>query len=141
MSRRNPCLRNGCSACCFETEMPLTEKDAKRLEALGHVRADFSLVDAEGTLRLRNRERGSPRPCFFLQAGRCSVYAHRPAGCRVYPFVLDVGDEVVGDEDCPHAAQFAPSAATGRELLRIVRVVERESAARVDAPSVARRRP
>jgi Fe-S-cluster containining protein len=102
--------------------MPLTEADARRLEALGHERARFTRT-LDGDLTLQNVDGA----CYFLHDGRCSVYEHRPAGCRTYPFVLDVDGGFVRDEDCPWRGEFEPARGTRGELLRIVAVVRRES--------------
>jgi Fe-S-cluster containining protein len=128
----SPCARHGCSACCHDTEMPLTEEDAARLEALGHARADFSRVEG-GVLTLRTdptRATEAGAPCFFLEGGRCSVYADRPTGCRIYPFVLNEQRRMVRDEDCPHRAEFKPDPALQRRLLRVIAVIERETRGR-----------
>jgi len=121
----NPCAAHGCSACCHDTQMPLTEEDAARLESLGNPREAFSLVDAEsGELRLRN-VKGA---CFFLDAqGRCSVYASRPAGCRTYPFVLTPEGRLVRDVDCPWRREFAQPAGVQRRLIQITGTVAREA--------------
>lgn len=100
--------------------MPITEEDARRLEARGHRREDFAEVDAEGILTLRNVDKGDAsgaRHCHFLRDDLCSVYEHRPAGCRLYPFVLDAtARRVVRDEDCPHRREFKQDPAAGRRL-------------------------
>ncbi len=135
----SPCVRNGCSACCHETEMPLTRADVARLEAIGHAAADFSRIGDDGFLHLRNdptRAGGQGAPCFFLHDGLCSVYEHRPAGCRVYPFVLDEGDVVARDVDCPHADAFPADSTARPKLLRILSALEREAVERAsDAPT------
>jgi hypothetical protein len=110
--------------------MPLTEEDAARLDALGHARAAFSLVAADGTLQLRNVDGA----CYFLKEGQCSVYADRPAGCRVYPFVLTPGGSLTRDPDCPWRHEFAAQPDARRRLLRIVAVVQREAATRPPPP-------
>jgi Fe-S-cluster containining protein len=117
------CAAHGCSACCHETEMPLTEEDARRLEALGHARAAFSRT-LDGALTLANVSGA----CYFLKDGRCSVYDERPAGCRLYPFVLTPEGRMVRDEDCPWRREFREAPGTRRRLLRVVAVVERERA-------------
>lgn len=129
----NPCQAHGCSACCHDTEMPLTDDDARRLEALGHDRSDFSFRNADGFLQLRTRDAEGPRPCFFLADGQCSVYADRPAGCRIYPLVLDDQRRLVRDEDCPHRAEFLLDPAAKRRIERIY-VQLRKSAAKADRP-------
>lgn len=128
----SPCARHGCSLCCMDTEMPLTEEDARRLEALGHDRAAFSRV-VDGVLLLRTdpaRRTDAGEPCHFLHEGKCSVYAERPTGCRIYPFVLNEQRRMVRDEDCPHRAEFRPDPALHRRLLKVVGTIEREARSR-----------
>lgn len=104
--------------------MPLTEDDVARLEALGHEREAFSFVSPEdGVVYLRTVEpvEGMPgRPCFFLKDDRCSVYADRPQGCRIYPFVLTEDGRLARDEDCPFRQEFAHDAGARRRLQRVV---------------------
>lgn len=115
--------------------MPLTEADAARLEALGHRRGDFSFVGEDGVLYLRTVappvEGAAGRPCYFLKDGRCSAYADRPEGCRIYPFVLQAEDgRVARDEDCPWRREFPRDPALERRLRRVVARLESESARR-----------
>lgn len=103
--------------------MPLTEDDITRLEALGHPREAFVAWSAEGTAQLRTvdaREGEAARPCSFLREGRCSVYAERPTGCRIYPLVLTERGRVVRDEDCPHRSEFPLDPAAGRRIQRVL---------------------
>lgn len=123
----DPCASHGCSACCHDTQMPLTDDDAARLSGLGHAREAFSLVDQEtGELRLKNVDGA----CFFLKDDRCSIYAERPAGCRIYPFVLTPQGKVVRDEDCPHRREFRQAPGIQRRLIQITGTVAREAARR-----------
>ena len=103
--------------------MPLTQEDATRLASLGHESAAFTRL-LDGTLTLQNVDGA----CFFLREGRCSVYASRPAGCRTYPFVLTPEGRMVRDEDCPWRREFPVEPGMRRRLLRIVAVVDRETA-------------
>lgn len=114
-----PCEKHGCAACCYETEMPLTTDDIARLEALGHARASFVAWSDEGTAQLRTRDEEG-KPCFFLKEGRCSVYADRPAGCRIYPLVLNEHGRVVRDVDCPHRAEFPMDPSAKRRIERVL---------------------
>lgn len=126
----SPCARHACSACCWDTEMPLTEEDAARLAALGHDITAFSRIGDDGVRYLRTRDEAradGKRPCFFLRDGLCSAYADRPAGCRTYPFVLTTDGKVLRDEDCPHAHEFPRDPATGRRLSRIAFTLHREA--------------
>lgn len=126
----NPCLSHGCSFCCFDTEMPLMQEDVDRLAGLGHDPALFSERDEDGQLRLRTVDapEGAPgRPCFFLKEGRCSVYSDRPAGCRIFPFVLNESARIVRDEECPHRHEFPMDVAARRRILRIGVQIGRET--------------
>lgn len=119
----SPCARHGCAACCYDTEMPLTEEDISRLEALGHARAAFVAWSNDGTAQLNTvdpAEGATERPCFFLRDNKCGVYADRPAGCRIYPLVMNERSRVVRDEDCPHRAEFPLDPSAKRRIQRVV---------------------
>lgn len=145
----SPCAKHGCAACCYDTEMPLLEEDVARLVRLGHDRAAFTRVGVDdGFLYLATRPRpegmsdagrseadikaGKPgRPCFFLQDNACSVYADRPTGCRIYPFVMtEDGRRVLPDEDCPHAREFPQDPSLLRRIQKIAARMGREAAKR-----------
>lgn len=34
---------------------------------------------------------GEDQHCIFLNGNHCSIYAHRPRACRLYPFTVDTG--------------------------------------------------
>lgn len=129
----SPCLAHGCSACCHDTQMPLTEEDAARLEALGHARAAFTTRGEGNVLQLANVDGA----CFFLREGKCSVYDARPVGCTIYPFVMtDDGKRVLRDEDCPHRREF-PHDATALRRIRVIHgTLLREAARRPPADAV-----
>lgn len=116
---KDVCAAHGCAACCYETEMPLTDDDIGRLLALGHKREDFVTYSDEETAQLKVREEKG-KPCFFLREDRCSVYADRPTGCRIYPLVLNERAKVVRDEDCPHRAEFPLDPSAKRRIQRVV---------------------
>jgi Fe-S-cluster containining protein len=113
---RLPCEEFGCSACCHDTEMLLTEADVTRL-AVTRPDVDFVFRSEDGFLQLRTREGpaakgGVGRPCVFLDnVGRCTVHEARPEGCRLYPAVWDADHERVElDRDyCPHPDGFVLS--------------------------------
>lgn len=112
-----------CALCCYNTEMPLTEDDIRRLEALGYRREEFAVKGPDGVWRLRNVN----RHCYFLDpaTGACRVYPWRPEGCRLYPLVYDPSTgEVVVDAECPmHWAVGAEVVEKFRE--RVVQLVEK----------------
>lgn len=119
----SPCEAHGCALCCYDTEMPLTVDDIARLVALGHDRAAFVTFSAEGTAQLSTVEPAdgeSARPCFFLKEGKCSVYADRPAGCRIYPLVLNDRMKLVKDDECPHRAEFPLDPTAKRRIQRVL---------------------
>lgn len=112
------CLR--CGGCCLNTEMPLTKRDVERLKRLGYQAEDFAEL-RDGLLRLRNVD----GRCFFYEPSSrsCKVYAHRPEGCRLYPFIYVEGVGVTVDHECPAAPTATPSDVKKRaaKVLRIVK--------------------
>jgi Fe-S-cluster containining protein len=127
LSCGSTCLKNGCAACCAETEMPLTKEDVKRIEKLGFKRISF-IIEAEGETRLRN-VRGV---CFFLDGMRCRIYGSRPEGCRIYPLVYDVEThEFVYDSVCFHSNEFKVRREDKTRLKRLIRKLETEATRRV----------
>lgn len=101
---RSPCREHGCRACCFDTRMPLLPGDIARLaQASGKPPEAFTVTAPGEPPRLANRDGA----CTFLGPDGCTVYAHRPAGCRIYPLVLDPeSGRGVLDADCPHPRGF-----------------------------------
>ena len=124
------------------------EEDVERLEKLGHDRRLFTRIgEDDGVLYLQTVPRadgmsnagrsdadvaaGKPgRPCFFLKDNQCSVYADRPAGCRIYPFVMTQDGHTIRDEDCPHRREFPMDTTAGRRITKISNVLGREAARR-----------
>ncbi len=100
----SPCVAHACRKCCFDTQMPLTPADIARLEAASKRTQDtFSVRSDEGPPRLANED----GHCVFLGETGCTVYDARPAGCRIYPLVLDPDTHKgVLDEDCPYTRSF-----------------------------------
>ena len=105
----------GCGNCCTETIVPITHEDLKRLEAGTGLSAeelvDFHKPDdfedgGEGLhvvelnvgkrimgLRKRTDRKTKKSACQFLRDNRCTVYAHRPVTCRLWPFTLGFWDD------------------------------------------------
>lgn len=82
-----PC-RDGCSHCCNMATLISTVEAQTIAKATGAKLADpgagiLSRVDVEV-----ERAQYNGVPCTFLKAGRCSIYEHRPWGCRVH-YVMD----------------------------------------------------
>jgi Fe-S-cluster containining protein len=93
----------GCGNCCKDPLLPLTDQDVVRItERTGAQAGDFvRWVDRNGIemddepeafVRLRQGKRvmimrQRPGGCHFLgKDDRCSIYASRPLGCRIFPF-------------------------------------------------------
>jgi uncharacterized protein len=98
--------------------MLLSNMDIQRLEKQGFKSEFFARVDDSGYVTLRNRK----GHCVFYkpQEHACVVYAVRPAGCRVYPVILDEVRGIVVDNIC-----IARDSVSGREkVLRGKVVVE-----------------
>ncbi len=126
MVKQLPCIPTGCSACCRETTMPVTEAEAKRLSRRTGMALEAFTWENNGVLTLLNDEK--TRACVFLLTasadlhaeGICSVYEVRPEGCRKYPIVLNSNDDAILDEGCPHRADFpSPSESDAIELLNL----------------------
>lgn len=131
----SPCATHGCAACCYDTEMPLTEEDIARLVALGHDRAAFTRISGDErwpVLQTKDKTADDMpgRPCFFLVDNKCSVYADRPQGCRIYPLVLNEQGRLLRDEDCPHRNEFAMDPSAKRRIQKIAATLRREARAR-----------
>ena len=128
-----PCIERGCSACCHDIEMLLTEDDLRRLsrERPGE---EFWFVADDGYLQLKTRagpaaKGGQGRPCWFLSPdGTCSVHASRPEGCRLYPAVWsdDLRAAELDQDYCPHTDGFLLPAATNDAVRRLAQRLQDE---------------
>jgi deoxycytidine triphosphate deaminase/Fe-S-cluster containining protein len=116
-----PCLGHQCTACCHETEMPLTNEDKKRIEDLGYT--DFFIED-DDWFTMKNLD----GKCVFLQEdGKCKVYRNKPTGCRFYPVVWSMDTKgPVMDFDCPHSSEFFITDTLAKDLKNLVDTVQRE---------------
>ena len=94
-----------CGACCRENCIPVHDEEVDRLAR----RAGWA-VDAFRDRYMTTDDDGEPaldaRPCPFLDANTCTVYADRPEACRGYPYVGgSVASDMVGiierAEVCP----------------------------------------
>jgi hypothetical protein len=102
--------------------MLLSEKDIERLVNLGFEKSFFAKTDKEGYVQLKNRV----GYCVFYDAKKhqCSIYADRPAGCRVYPVIVDEEKGIILDEIC----QSRDTITATEKLVkgkRVVRLLER----------------
>jgi Fe-S-cluster containining protein len=121
---------SNCGVCCTETEMLLSKKDIKRLQAKGYSASRFVRYDKDGYARLRNRN----GYCVFYdsKARRCSVYADRPSGCRVYPVILDEEKGIVTDDICQSRETVTENEKKlkGSRVMRLLRTIDSEAEVR-----------
>lgn len=119
------CLR--CGECCKETEMLLSNKDIERLEKRGYTKEDFVRFNDEGYAILRNIDGN----CFFFDAEKvtCRERANRPAGCRIYPIMLDEDKGIVVDDICPSAGTFTEKhrAKRGKKVIQLLNRIDVEA--------------
>lgn len=98
-----------CANCCRTLDADLTQEDAQRLADGLHIPLDsvltqYALPAENPTADEPGKLRG--RPCVFLDGNLCSVYEHRPDGCRIYPaltpdFRWVMSDLIAGSSGCP----------------------------------------
>ena len=101
--------------------MPLLEEDISRIEALGYKRSFFVRI-LNGYKILKNRN----GKCVFLKKGKCSIYEHRPVGCRLYPVVIDVETfEPLIDDECPNYNYFQKTLSNKKIVLEIKKVAKK----------------
>jgi len=107
--------------------MLLSAADITRLGKLGYNRDLFVRFDGERYAYLRNRQ----GCCVFYNSAerRCTVYAFRPSGCRVYPVIYDEENGIVVDSIC-HAQETITEQdreRKGKRVLHLLRTIDREA--------------
>ncbi len=118
---------SNCGVCCTETEMLLSKKDIKRLEKKGFSQNQFVNYDKQGYAVLKNRD----GYCVFydLKNRKCSVYADRPAGCRVYPVIVDEDTGIILDDICQSRRSITQSEKNlkGKRVIRLLEIIDSEA--------------
>ncbi len=118
---------SNCGVCCTETEMLLSKEDIKRLEGKGYEQNMFVRFDKQGYATLRNRD----GYCVFYdrKGRRCSEYADRPSGCRVYPVILDEEKGIVLDTICESRGTISDEEKKlkGKIVIRLLEVIDSEA--------------
>jgi uncharacterized protein len=118
---------SNCGVCCTETEMLLSKKDISRLEEIGFSQNQFVLFDKQGYAQLKNRE----GYCFFYDRinHQCKVYVKRPAGCRVYPVILDEDTGIILDSICESRKSITESEKKlkGKRVIKLLDVIDSEA--------------
>ncbi len=118
---------SNCGVCCTETEMLLCKKDVERLVNRGFKKDFFAKVDREGYVQLRN----SKGYCVFYDPKnrQCIVYADRPAGCRVYPVILDEEKGIILDDICQSRETITEveKSVKGKRVIRLLERIDDEA--------------
>ncbi len=118
---------SNCGVCCTETEMLLSKKDIKRLEKSGFKQNQFVIFDRNGYAQIRNLE----GYCFFYDRlnHQCSVYSDRPAGCRVYPVILDEETGIILDDICESNKSITQSEKNlkGKRVIKLLEIIDSEA--------------
>lgn len=100
--RRFECLP-GCARCCGY-KVSLLKEDINRLEAAGRSRDEFLDSEREPASGFADCLPKHDGFCVLLDSDkRCSMYAHRPLYCRLYPYIREAYVELQLDVDlsCP----------------------------------------
>ena len=101
--------------------MPLSLEDIKRLQNNGHQTGDF-MVNRHGERRLRNVD----GQCYFLDKDGCTVYEHRPRGCRLYPLVMDSRGKIIVHTMCRLHKEFNVGPREAKRLAMHLKLLKRE---------------
>jgi Fe-S-cluster containining protein len=133
----------GCGNCCKDPLLPLTDADLRRIlrgtgeRARDVVRFVISRVidmddEPQAFVRLRQGKRvmvlaQAGRSCRFLDSdNRCTIYAFRPVGCRVFPFDAQFSRsgalrrlELIQATDCHYELDGTNRVQTLRETRRL----------------------
>ena len=98
-----------CANCCRSLDVYLTPEDAQRLADGVQIPVDQIItryVNRDSAAAVEEWGKFRARPCAFLDGKLCSVYAHRPESCRIYPvftpdFRWTLADTIAGAALCP----------------------------------------
>ena len=120
------CMDYKCIQCCLDTNMILSNADIERIKALGFD-TKFFVSKNKGWLQLKNNN----GRCVFHDSILCSIYEHRPEGCKLYPIIYDKDKNcAVFDGDCPHRHRFKMFNNAKQQLYILISKVEAEKAQR-----------
>jgi len=121
------CLHTQCNQCCRQTNMLLTTRDIERITNLGYDRT-FFVEERHDWLQLRNAH----GRCVFHTGDRCSVYDHRPEGCRLYPVVYDADHHrAILDAECPQRHRFSLGERHIQTLKQLIETLHCERSQRI----------
>jgi Fe-S-cluster containining protein len=110
--------------------MLLSNEDIKRLERKGFHKKYFMKIDEAGYAQLKNRN----GYCVFYDREKreCQVYVDRPAGCSVYPVILDEDVGIIIDDICLEKDSITPQEKEekGKAVIRLLEAIDAEAKAR-----------
>lgn len=112
--------------CCSRTTYCLTNEDIVRIIKIDHLNFhDYAFEKTDGTYQLK-------KPCFFYHSYHriCTIYKHRPLGCKIYPVVLD--DVATVDTFCPGHAEVKDPVRKTIILQHYLKSIEREAQERLE---------
>ena len=116
-----------CGICCEETEMLLSNKDIECLEQKGYKQDFFARFDKEGYAILRNQD----GVCVFFDPEKrvCKERKIRPAGCRIYPVMLDEDKGIVIDKLCLAKDTMTEKQKSnrGKKVVRLLQEIDAEA--------------
>lgn len=116
------CLHYGCTKCCMNTKMSLSNSDIARIKGLGFYEDSF-VLERNGSHYLKNL---SGR-CIFHNGKQCTIYNDRPDGCRLYPAVFDENKgKVILHLYCPHHGRFQLKSHISRDVINLIRRLDLE---------------
>ncbi len=110
--------------------MILSLKDIEHIKNVGFKEEEFCFKDEDGYHKLKNVD----DVCFFLKNNKCTIYDHRPRGCKFYPIVFDIDrNKPALDEDCPLIDKISDKIVKSfeKDLLKFVRVIKKEKTSNI----------
>ncbi len=107
--------------------MILSNRDIETIETLGYM-TGFFVSENKEWLQLKN----SHGRCVFHKGNECTIYDHRPEGCRLYPVVYDkTNKKAILDDECPRRNCFSLSKTKVKQLTTLVCLLEKERTQRM----------
>jgi hypothetical protein len=111
--------------------MLLSEKDIIRLLKRGFNKKHFVRLDRQGYAVLKNMK----GYCVFYDRTkrRCIVYSDRPAGCRVYPVIVDEDAGIILDGFCPERCTISEEEKNlkGKRVVKLLKKIDSEAVKRL----------
>jgi len=105
----------------------LSKKDIKRLEKKGFSQNQFVQYDNQGYAQLKNRD----GYCVFydLKNQQCGIYVDRPAGCRLYPVILNEEIGIILDDICEsrNSITLSEKRRMGKRVIGLLEVIDAEA--------------